>query len=62
MPSPHLGPSGAVISQLPVGLDAGLEEQLARIEQQANELRQHAADGMKLCRDELAKELINLEP
>jgi hypothetical protein len=63
MPStPHLGPSGAVIPQPPVGFNAGLEEQLARIEQQANELRQHAAGGMKLCRDELAKELINLEP
>jgi hypothetical protein len=61
MPTPHLGPSGAVIPQPPVGVNAGLEEQLARIEQQANELRQHAAGGMKLCRDELAKELIDLE-
>jgi hypothetical protein len=40
-----------------VGVNAGLEEQLARIEQQANELRQHAANGMKLCRDELANEI-----
>jgi hypothetical protein len=61
MPSPHLGPSAAVIPQPPVGVNAGLEEQLARIERQANELRQHAADGMKLCRDELAKELLDLE-
>jgi hypothetical protein len=55
--TPHLGPSGAVIPQPPVGVNAGLEEQLARIEQQANELRQHAANGMKLCRDELANEI-----
>ena len=60
MPSPpmHLGPAGVVIPQPPVGINAGLEEQLARIEQQANELRRHAAGGMKFCRDELANELI----
>jgi hypothetical protein len=45
-----------------VGVNAGLVEQLDRIEQQALALRDHAAGGMKLCRDELAKDLINLEP
>jgi hypothetical protein len=59
--TPRIAASGAVIPQPPVGLNAGLEEQLARIEQQANELRRHAADGMKLCRDELANELVSLE-
>ena len=46
----------------PLGVNAGLSEQLDRIEQQAIELRDKAATGMKLCRDELAKELINLGP
>ncbi len=46
----------------PFGVNAGLSEQLDRIEQQAIELRDKAATGMKLCRDELAKELINLDP
>jgi hypothetical protein len=45
-----------------IGVNAGLSEQLARIEQQAIELRRAAAAGMKLCRDELANELIKLEP
>jgi len=44
------------------GLNAGLSEQLDRIAQQAIELRDKAAAGMKLCRDELANELIELEP
>lgn len=38
----------------PIGVNA---EQLGRIEEQAIELRDHAAGGMKLCRDELAKDL-----
>jgi hypothetical protein len=42
----------------PVGVNAGLFEQLDRIEQQANELLAHAIGGMKLCREELTKELI----
>jgi hypothetical protein len=46
----------------PQGVNAGLWEQLDRIEQQASALREKAAGGMKLCRDELAKELVNLEP
>jgi hypothetical protein len=45
-----------------IGVNAGLSEQLDRIEQQAIELCDKAATGMKLCRDELANELINLEP
>jgi hypothetical protein len=45
-----------------LGVNAGLPEHLDRIEQQAIELRDQAATGMKLCRDELAKEPINLEP
>jgi|GEM_PF-5126618 len=44
-----------------MGLNAGLSEQLDRIEQQALALRDHAADGMKLCQDELAKELVALK-
>jgi hypothetical protein len=45
----------------PIGVNAGLREQLNRIEQQAIELREEAAGGMKRCRDELAKELVNLK-
>jgi hypothetical protein len=45
-----------------VGVNAGLFEQLDRIERQAKELLDHATGGMKLCRDELAKELMNLDP
>jgi hypothetical protein len=41
-----------------IGVNAGLSEQLDRIQQQAIELRETA----KLCSDELAKDLINLEP
>jgi hypothetical protein len=44
-----------------VGVNAGLAEQLDRIELQAIALRDEAAGGMKLCRDELAKELVPLE-
>ena len=46
----------------PEGRNAGPLEQLDRIEQQAIALHDKAAGGMKLCRDELADELINLEP
>src|SRR6516164_5766245 len=42
----------------PIGANAEIYEQLDRIEQQAKGLRNHAAGGMKLCRDELAKELV----
>jgi hypothetical protein len=35
---------------------------LDSIEHQATTLRDEAARGMKLCRDELANELVNLEP
>jgi hypothetical protein len=42
--------------------NAGLWEQLDRIEQQAIALRAEAAGGAKHCLDELAKELVNLEP
>lgn len=44
------------------GANTGLLDQLDRIEQQAIELRDKAATGMKLCREELAKDLINVEP
>jgi hypothetical protein len=46
----------------PQGVNAGLWEQLERIEQQASALREEAASGMKVCRNELDKELVNLEP
>jgi uncharacterized protein YfiM (DUF2279 family) len=56
----EMGLSGGVSTRF--GLNAGeLEKQLARIEQQALALRDHAASGMNLCRDELAKELVALE-
>lgn len=42
----------------PIGTNAGIYEQLDHIEQQAKELCNHAVGGMKLCRDELAKELV----
>jgi hypothetical protein len=45
-----------------LGLNARLSEQLDRIEKQAIKLCGKAAAGMKLCHDELADELINLEP
>ena len=45
-----------------LGLNAGLPEQLDSIEKQAIKLCGKAATGIKLCRDELADELINLEP
>ena len=48
-------------SQTFIGIPDGIAEQLDRIEQQANQLRQHAAGGMKFCRDELAKELDGVE-
>jgi hypothetical protein len=38
-----------------VGANAGLSEQLSRIEQQAKSLRYEAGRGMKLCRDRLAE-------
>jgi hypothetical protein len=41
-----------------LGVHAGLHEQLGHIEQQAIELRDKAADGMRRCRNELAKELV----
>jgi hypothetical protein len=43
-----------------VGVNAGLSEQLDRIEQLAIELRGAATAGIKFCRDELANEPINL--
>jgi hypothetical protein len=45
-----------------LGLNAGLSEQLDRIQKQAIKLCGKAAAGMKLCHDELGDELINLEP
>jgi hypothetical protein len=45
-----------------MGVNAGLEEQLDLIEQRAIALRGEAAGGAKHCLDELAKELVNLEP
>src|SRR5262249_36276557 len=54
--------SGSGLPMRPIGVNAGLWEQLDRIERQALSLRDHAARGMKLCRDELAKELIELAP
>jgi hypothetical protein len=45
-----------------IGVNAGIAEQLDRIEEQANKLRDWAAGGMKLCRDELAKDLTSPEP
>jgi hypothetical protein len=48
-------------SQTFIGVPAGIAEQLNPIEQQANQLRQHAAGGMELCHDELAKELDSVE-
>jgi hypothetical protein len=49
-------------AQIFLGANEGLREQLDRIEQQAVTLRERAVGGMKLCREELANELINLEP
>jgi hypothetical protein len=40
------------------GINAGLGEQLDRIEQQAIALRDHAVGGMRFCRDELARDLV----
>jgi hypothetical protein len=40
-----------------IGVSAGVYPQLDSIERQAMTLRQKAADVMKVCRDELAKEL-----
>jgi hypothetical protein len=54
--------NSATGAQTLLGVNAGLSEQLDHIGQQAIGLRGEAATGMKLCRDELAKELINLEP
>jgi len=48
---------GSGFPMSPVGVSAGLFEQLDRIERQATELLDHATDGMKRCREELAKEL-----
>jgi hypothetical protein len=47
------------VNRLPtfIGMPAGIPEELDRIEQQANQLRQHAVCGMKFCRDELGKKL-----
>jgi hypothetical protein len=45
-----------------IGVNDGLQEQLDRIEEQANKLRDWAAGGMKVCRDELAKDLTSPEP
>lgn len=45
-----------------VGLNTGLLEQLDRIERLATTLRDHAVGGMKLCREELAKELVEEAP
>jgi hypothetical protein len=45
-----------------VGLNAGLHQQLDRIEEQANKLRNWAAGGVKFCRDQLAKDLTSPEP
>ena len=59
---PRLRADGVVVAMPSLGLNAGLEEQLDRIEQQAIALRDKAVGGMKLCREELANELINLEP
>jgi hypothetical protein len=53
--------NSATGAQIPHGINDGLSDRLGRIEQQAIELRDAAAGGMKLCRDELAKELIKLE-
>jgi hypothetical protein len=58
MPQSHSGPGGTVVPVPPLGVNAGLQEQLDRIEQQAIALRYEADRGMKLCREELAKELI----
>ena len=59
---PRTGTYGDFIVMPPEGSNAGLLAQLDRIEQQAIALRDKAAGGMKLCRDELANELSNLEP
>jgi hypothetical protein len=45
-----------------LGLNAGLSEQLDRIQKQAIKLCGKAAAGRKLCHDELGDELINFEP
>jgi hypothetical protein len=44
----------------PLGVNAGIREQLNRIKQQAVGLREEAALGMKLCGDQLAKELMDV--
>jgi hypothetical protein len=51
-------PSATGLEPTREGINTRLHEQLGRIEQQAIILRQKAADGMKFCRDELAKELV----
>jgi hypothetical protein len=48
--------------QVCTGVNAGVEVQLDRIEEQANKLRDWAAGGMKFRRDELAKDLTSPEP
>jgi hypothetical protein len=60
-PSRVVGGWGPGVTPTTVGANAGLEEQLDRIEQRALALRDHGAGGMKLCRDELSKDLISLE-
>jgi hypothetical protein len=49
---------GSGFPMSPVGINAGLFEQLDRIEHQAKELLDHAIGGIRLCREELSKELI----
>jgi hypothetical protein len=54
--------NSATGASIQMGVNAGLEEQLDLIEQRAIALRAEAAGGAKHCLDELAKELVNLEP
>jgi hypothetical protein len=44
-----------------IGVSEGLHPQLDSIERQATTLHNEAAGGVKLCRDELAKQLVDLE-
>jgi hypothetical protein len=61
LPAPPGNPALYSMVRPPIGVNAGLQEQLDRIESRAIALREEATIGMRLCRDELAKEAINLE-
>jgi hypothetical protein len=53
MPQSHSGPGGTVVPMPHLGVNAGIQDQLNRIEQQAKDLRYEAVRGTELCLKEL---------